>query len=168
MNHQVPSVASGFFSKLLDRFAFKLSVEKALEKLRGADAPQSKNTRFNEKIDALDEETQTALSPSDGGERIPSKGSPRERALGACAEACWLMLTRRQSTKGGCFGRSVWLAAQVVSWHTFNFIGFRPVNLEACHSKYQSSRRQAEALGLLCCGVDFLGQAFTFTWICHS
>ena len=26
--------------------------------------------------------------------RIPSKGSPRERALGACAEACWLMLTR--------------------------------------------------------------------------
>ena len=35
----------------------KLSVEKALEKLRGADAPQSKNARFNEKIDALDEET---------------------------------------------------------------------------------------------------------------
>ena len=60
----------------------KLSVEKALEKLRGTDAPQSKNARFNEKIDALDEETQTAPSPSDGGERIPSKGSPRERALG--------------------------------------------------------------------------------------
>jgi len=35
----------------------KLSVEKALEKLRGTDAPQSKNARFNEKIDALDEET---------------------------------------------------------------------------------------------------------------
>ena len=35
----------------------KLSVEKALEKLWGADAPQSKNTRFDEKIDTLDEET---------------------------------------------------------------------------------------------------------------
>ncbi len=35
----------------------KLSVEKALEKLRGSYAPQSKNARFNEKIDALDEET---------------------------------------------------------------------------------------------------------------
>jgi uncharacterized small protein (DUF1192 family) len=34
----------------------KLSVEKALEKLRGADAPKSKNTRLNEEIDALDEE----------------------------------------------------------------------------------------------------------------
>jgi hypothetical protein len=35
----------------------KLSVEKALEKLRGTDAPLSKSARFNEKIDALDEET---------------------------------------------------------------------------------------------------------------
>ena len=34
----------------------KLSVEKALEKLRRADAPKSKNTRLNEEIDALDEE----------------------------------------------------------------------------------------------------------------
>jgi hypothetical protein len=34
----------------------KLSVEKALEKLRGSDPPKSKNARFDEKIDALDEE----------------------------------------------------------------------------------------------------------------
>jgi hypothetical protein len=55
---------------ILDRWAFfvvkgegnvaeinKLSVEKALEKLRGGDTSQSKNARFNEKMDALDEET---------------------------------------------------------------------------------------------------------------
>jgi len=34
----------------------KLSVEKALEKLRRAE-PKSKSTRHNEEIDALDEET---------------------------------------------------------------------------------------------------------------
>ena len=34
----------------------KLSVEKALEKLLGADAPKSKNARLTEKIDALDDE----------------------------------------------------------------------------------------------------------------
>jgi hypothetical protein len=34
----------------------KLSVEKALEKLRGSDRPKSKNTRRDEEIDALDEE----------------------------------------------------------------------------------------------------------------
>jgi hypothetical protein len=68
----------------------------------------------------------------------------------------------------GRFSRSVRLAPQVASWHAFNFVGFCPVNFQACHSKYQGSRRQAEPLGLLCCGVDFLGQAFTFTWVCHS
>jgi hypothetical protein len=35
----------------------KLSVEKALEKLRGSDPPKSKNARHDEKMDALDEET---------------------------------------------------------------------------------------------------------------
>jgi hypothetical protein len=35
----------------------KLSVEKALEKLRGSDARQSKDTWLKEKMDALDEET---------------------------------------------------------------------------------------------------------------
>jgi hypothetical protein len=34
----------------------KRSVEKALEKLRASDAQQSKDTLFNDKIDALDEE----------------------------------------------------------------------------------------------------------------
>ena len=34
----------------------KLSVEKALDKLRAGDAKQSKDTLFNDKIDALDEE----------------------------------------------------------------------------------------------------------------
>ncbi len=34
--------------------------------------------------------------------------------------------------------------------------------------KYEGCRGQAEAFGLLCCGVDLLGQAFTFTWVCHS
>jgi hypothetical protein len=36
----------------------KLSVGQALEKLRGADAPQAKLTRLDDKIHALDEETQ--------------------------------------------------------------------------------------------------------------
>ncbi|WP_208827421.1 hypothetical protein [Bradyrhizobium neotropicale] len=34
----------------------KLSVEKALEKLRGSEPPKSKDERFGEKMDALDEE----------------------------------------------------------------------------------------------------------------
>ncbi len=34
----------------------KLSVEKALEKLRGSEPAKSKDERFGEKMDALDEE----------------------------------------------------------------------------------------------------------------
>ena len=34
----------------------KLSVEKALEKLRGSDEPKSKNAQLDEKIDELDED----------------------------------------------------------------------------------------------------------------
>jgi hypothetical protein len=34
----------------------KLSVEKALERLRRSDPPSSKNARLDEKIDTLDEE----------------------------------------------------------------------------------------------------------------
>jgi hypothetical protein len=34
----------------------KLSVEKALEKLRGSRPPKSKNEQHDEKVDALDEE----------------------------------------------------------------------------------------------------------------
>ncbi len=66
------------------------------------------------------------------------------------------------------FGLSVWLAARVVSWHTFNFVGFSPVNLQACHSKYQGSCGQAETFSLLSRGIDFLGQALAFAWKCHS
>jgi hypothetical protein len=36
----------------------KLSVGQALEKLRGTDAPKSKMTQLDEKIDALDKEAQ--------------------------------------------------------------------------------------------------------------
>ena len=36
----------------------KLSVGQALEKLRGTEAPKSRMTRLDEKIDALDKETQ--------------------------------------------------------------------------------------------------------------
>jgi len=55
------------------------------------------------------------------------------------------------------FGLSVRLADGVVPWHTFNLVGFGPVNFQACHSKYQSSRRQAETLSLYRCGIDLLG-----------
>jgi hypothetical protein len=34
----------------------KLSVEKALDKLRGSDPPKSRNARLDEKIDEVDEE----------------------------------------------------------------------------------------------------------------
>ena len=34
----------------------RLSVEKALEKLRGSDAPKSKNDQFKDKTDELDQE----------------------------------------------------------------------------------------------------------------
>jgi hypothetical protein len=57
---------------------------------------------------------------------------------------------------------SVRLADAVVPWHTFNLVGFGPVNFQACHSKYQSSRCQAETLSLYRCRVDLLGQALTF------
>jgi hypothetical protein len=63
---------------------------------------------------------------------------------------------------------SVWLAARVVPWHTFNFIGFGPVYLQAGHPKNQCSCSQAETFGLLRCRIDLSGQAFTFAWMCHS
>jgi hypothetical protein len=43
-------------------------------------------------------------------------------------------------------GLSVWLADRVVPWHNFNLVGFGAVNLQACHSKHQASRCQAETL----------------------
>jgi hypothetical protein len=62
------------------------------------------------------------------------------------------------------YGLSVWLAAGVVPWHTFNFVGFGPVNLQACHSKDQGSCGEAETFGFFGGGVDLLGQALTFAW----
>jgi len=41
----------------------KLSVEKALEKLRGADAPKSRNARRTEEMDALDDEMKRMRAP---------------------------------------------------------------------------------------------------------
>jgi hypothetical protein len=35
------------------------------------------------------------------------------------------------------FSVSVCLAGRVVPWHTFNLVGFGPVNLQACHSKHR-------------------------------
>jgi hypothetical protein len=52
----------------------KLSVGKALDKLRGTDEPKSKMTRLDEKIDDLDKETQRlramrrSLGPGKKGE----------------------------------------------------------------------------------------------------
>lgn len=60
------------------------------------------------------------------------------------------------------FSVSVCLAVRVVPWHTFNLVGFGPVNFQACHSKYQGSRRQAETLSLYRCCIDLLGQTLTF------
>jgi hypothetical protein len=55
----------------------KLSVGKALEKLRGTDEPKSKKTRLDEKIDAVDEEVQRlrAMRRSLG----PSQKAPTKR-----------------------------------------------------------------------------------------
>ena len=54
----------------------KLSVGQALEKLRGADAPQAKMTRLDDKIHALDEETQRLRAMRRRLERDQRPGSP--------------------------------------------------------------------------------------------
>jgi hypothetical protein len=55
-----PTSLLGAAFRLDMRFAMaetpKLSVEKALEKLRSADAPKSRDTRRTEEMDALDDE----------------------------------------------------------------------------------------------------------------
>ena len=50
----------------------KLSVKKALQKIRSADAPKSKNERRDEEIDALDEEIQTHESAKVTAGRAPA------------------------------------------------------------------------------------------------
>jgi hypothetical protein len=61
----------------------KLSVGKALDKLRGTDAPKTKMTRLDEKIDTLDEETQRLRAMRRRIERDQRAGSTGRDAQGA-------------------------------------------------------------------------------------
>jgi len=61
----------------------KLSVEKALQKLRSADAPKSRNARRDEEIDALDEEIKRMRAQRlrlEGTSSARPSGSEQERA----------------------------------------------------------------------------------------
>jgi len=51
----------------------KLSVEKALEKLRGSDPPKSKNERLDEKTDALNEDIRRMRAQRSRLDRPPRK-----------------------------------------------------------------------------------------------
>jgi hypothetical protein len=53
----------------------KLSVEKALEKLRKSDQPKSRNDRRDEKIDALNEEIRRMRAQRLRLDRTPGKRS---------------------------------------------------------------------------------------------
>ena len=50
----------------------KLSVEKALNKLRAGDAKQSKDTLFNDKIDALGEEIERMRNAETASRAAPT------------------------------------------------------------------------------------------------
>lgn len=56
----------------------KLSVEKALKKLRGADTPRSKKARQAEEIDALTEEIKRMRAQRQRLERPPSRSTGRD------------------------------------------------------------------------------------------
>ena len=63
----------------------KLSVGQALEKLQGTDAPKGKMARLDEKIDALDEETQrlrTMRRRLERDQRAGSAGGEAQEAGG--------------------------------------------------------------------------------------
>ena len=53
----------------------KLSVEKALNKIRADDAPKSRSGKRDEEMDALDEEIQRMRAQRQRLERRPRKGS---------------------------------------------------------------------------------------------
>jgi len=55
----------------------KLSVGQALEKLRGTESPKTKMTRLDEKIDALDKETQRLRAARRRLERDQRSGSTK-------------------------------------------------------------------------------------------
>jgi hypothetical protein len=52
----------------------KLSVEKALDKLRGSDPPKSKLERLDEKIETLDEEIRRLRAQRQRLDRHPKRG----------------------------------------------------------------------------------------------
>jgi hypothetical protein len=56
----------------------KLSVEKALEKLRAADAPKSKDARRAEEMDALDEEVKRLRAQRLRLDRHPRRSTERD------------------------------------------------------------------------------------------
>jgi hypothetical protein len=56
----------------------KLSVEKALEKLRAADAPKSKNARRTEEMEALDDEVKRLRAQRLRLERHPRRSTERD------------------------------------------------------------------------------------------
>jgi hypothetical protein len=57
----------------------KLDAGKALEKLRGTDAPRSRMTQLDEKIAALDKETQRLRAANRRLERDQRTGKPAKR-----------------------------------------------------------------------------------------
>ena len=57
----------------------KLDPGKALEKLRGTDAPRSRMTQLDEKIDALDKETQRLKAANRRLARAQKPGSSAKR-----------------------------------------------------------------------------------------
>jgi hypothetical protein len=57
----------------------KLDAGKALEKLRAADAPRARMTQLDEKIDALDNETQRLKAANRRLERAQKPGSSAKR-----------------------------------------------------------------------------------------
>src|SRR5579872_4057961 len=98
--------------------------------------------------------------------RVPhSTGQTKSTATSGsrCSLDQFAVKVKRTSQTTG----SVWLAVAVVPWHTFNLVGFGPVNLQARHTKYQGSCREPETLGLDCCRIDLPSKALTFAENCH-
>jgi hypothetical protein len=88
----------------------KLSVGRALEKLRGTDAPKAKMARLDEKIDTLDEETQRLRAMRHRLERDWRTGSTGRDAQEANA--------RRRVTKSKILGIVIGIAivTLILAW----------------------------------------------------
>jgi hypothetical protein len=99
---------------------------------------------------------ETGNGPGRSTRRIPSGD---EAAIGAMTAAMLICIGTSP------YWASVCLAAPVVPWHTFNQIGFGPVNSQVCHSKHQGSpalRPRHSALVDVC--IDLSDQASTLAW----